>query len=241
MHTEQALAISGMPSILTPAGGLRTEGMGDGWMIRGTDAEKARIPTLMGMPALPAPGSLAPRSFCPRCYMPLLWTPATDGIPLLRSTLAPPSQTIWIHILLYWLPTTPACWVVLSASLGLRALMYLGYLSLLHAVLPLPRQELESCATAALANSQTHLPAWRVQRSSQAAGCSQTLPQAQELLLPPGPLLESHASSCALLLFSLQTCNMSPGRRGGSFLLLFSSIASSNDNSTIHLLVIHLK
>lgn len=108
MHTEQALAISGMLSILTPAGGLRTEGMGDGWMIRGTDAEKARIPALMGMPALPAPGSLAPRSFCPHCYMPLLWIPATDGIPLLRSTLAPPSQPIWIHILLYWLPTMPA-------------------------------------------------------------------------------------------------------------------------------------
>lgn len=171
--------------------------MGDGWMIRGTDAEKVRIPALMGMPALPAPGSLAPRSFCPHCYMPLLWIPATDGIPLLRSTLAPPSQPIWIHILLYWLPTTPACWVVLSASLGLRALMCLGYISLLHAVLPLPRQELESCATATLANSQTHHPAWSIQRSSQAAGCSQTLLQAQELLLPSVPCLEPCQLLCS--------------------------------------------
>lgn len=82
MHTEQALAISGMPSILTPAGGLRTEGMGDGWMIRGTDVEKeARIPTLSGMPALPALGSLALRSLCPHCHMLLLWSSATNGIP----------------------------------------------------------------------------------------------------------------------------------------------------------------
>lgn len=69
-------------SIRTPAGGLRTEGMGDGWMIRGSDAEKeARIPALMEMPALPASGSLAPRSLCPRCHTPALWSPATPGIP----------------------------------------------------------------------------------------------------------------------------------------------------------------
>lgn len=100
--------------------------MGDGWMIRGTDAEKeARIPALMGMPALPAPGSLAPRSLCPRCSMPLLWTAATSRIPPLRSTLAPLRQPTRVHIVLYWLPTTPGCWGVLSASLQCTWLIYL--------------------------------------------------------------------------------------------------------------------
>lgn len=150
-------------------------------MIRGTDAEKeARIPALMGMPALPAPGSLAPRSLCPRCYMPLLWTPATDGIPPLRSTWAPPSQPTRIHIALCWLPTTPAYWVVLSASLGFEGSDVPGlYISSPYCA-PFPQtgdRELESCGTAALANSQTHLPAWRVQKSSRESGCSQTLPQ----------------------------------------------------------------
>lgn len=70
-------------------------------MIRGTDAEKEeRIPALTGMPVLPAPRSLAPRSLCPWCYMPLLWTPATNGIPPLRSTVASSLQPAWFHIFL---------------------------------------------------------------------------------------------------------------------------------------------
>lgn len=212
--------------------------MGDGWMIRGTDAEKEeRIPVLMGMSMLPAPGSLALRSLCPHCYLPLLWSPATDGIPRLRNTLGPPSHPI--QIVLYRLYTR----LYFQLLLGLKALVYLDYVSLLHTV-PFPQTgegELESCGTPALANSQPCLLARRVQKSSRAAGCSQTLPQGSGAAPASYPPTESRASSCALLLFSLQARNVSPGRHGGSFLLLFSSIASSNDNSTIHLLVKHLK
>lgn len=88
--------------------------MGDGWMIRGTHAEKqARIPALMEMPALPASGSLAPRSLCPRCHTPMLWSPATPGIP-------PPWQLTRIHAGLGCFPT-PACWDPPSASPGLAS------------------------------------------------------------------------------------------------------------------------
>lgn len=200
MHTEQALAISGMPSILTPAGGLRTEGMGDGWMIRGTDAEKeARIPALSGMPALPALGSLALRSLCPRCYTPLLWTSATHGIPW--------SGAHWHQ---YPSPHEPRLystgfsshqWFFTAASLKFRALMH-------PQVCSLPRQERG-------AGNLGH-------------SCS----------CEPVPI---RAGSCVLSLFCFQARNVSLGHHGGSFLLLFSSIASSNDNSTIHLLVKHLK
>lgn len=128
--------------------------------------------------------------------------------------------------------------------LGLKALMYLAYISLLHAELPFPRQEMGSWKAVAQLLLQTPRPISQHGERRKALGqlgAARLCHRTQELLLPPGPPAESRASSCALLLFSLQARNMSLGRHGGSFLLLFSSIASSNDNSIIHLLVKHLK
>lgn len=60
---------------------------------------------------------------------------------------------------------------------------------------------------------------------------------------PPGPhpSTAQHSTALAPGLCRSAASNMRPGHHGGGSLLLFSSIASSNDNSTIHLLVKHLK